>query len=293
MGILKKIGVVLMLLLLAYAGLRFLVPVHPVQHAFYQDIDFEVIAHGAGEGLQPKDTLEAARVANDLKVDVIEIDIHASSDGVLVLSHDETVDEMTDGTGLIRAKTFDELQQLDAATGFKVDEGAPLKGTGVRIPALKDVFEALPHARYIVEIKQTSPSIAQSLCDLIKAQHLQKQVLVGSFFTEPLVEFRARCPKVATSMSENEVTLLVALQKLRLSHLYAVPGVALQVPMRSGGIDIVTESFLADMKARGIRVEVWTINSLKQMRELREMGVDGIITDYPDRLQVLIQNTTD
>lgn len=88
-------------------------------------------------------------------------------------------------------------------------------------------------------------------------------------------------------MSQGEVTKLVALQKLGLSHLYAVPGEALQVPVYSGSIHIVTESFVRDMHARGIKIQVWTINDLDEMSRLMAMGVDGIITDYPDRLIVL------
>ncbi|MDN3640201.1 glycerophosphodiester phosphodiesterase [Simiduia curdlanivorans] len=293
MGIMKKIALVLVALLAVYAGLRFFVSAAPTHHPFYQDVGFEVIAHGAGQGLQPKNTLEAALLSHKLAADVIEIDIHASSDGVLVLSHDETVDDMTDGTGFIKDKTFEELQSLDAALGFKKLSGSPLQGTGVKIPALQDVFTALPGARYIIEIKQLSPSIAESLCELIQQRNMQGQVLVGSFFTEPLETFRQHCPSVATSMSQEEVTKLVILQKMGLSHLYDLPGVALQVPMRSGAITVVTESFLRDMKQRGVRVQIWTVNSLDEMRELIEMGVDGIITDYPDRLHTLISNTTD
>ncbi|UTA46605.1 glycerophosphodiester phosphodiesterase [Simiduia sp. 21SJ11W-1] len=281
---LKGFVVTLAVLACVYSVLRFMVPVAAVSHSYFDNTAFEVIAHGAGQGLQPKNTLEAALMADRVDADIIEIDIHASVDGVLVLSHDDTVDDMTNGTGLIREKTFAELQALDAAQGFRRDEGAPLAGTGVKIPALADVFTALPHARYIIEIKQLTPSIAEQLCELVRAHKLSSQVLVGSFFTGPLAAFRAACPEVATSMSQDEVTNLVLLQKLRLAHLYDVPGVALQVPVASGGIEIVNESFVADMHAQGLKVHVWTINDIDEMRRLIALGVDGIITDYPDRL---------
>lgn len=291
-GFLKTSGVLIAVLAGVYWVLRFAVPVQVVSHPYFNNTAFEVIAHGAGQGLQPKNTLAAAMMANQLEADIIEIDIHASKDGVLVMSHDDTVDDMTDGTGLIREHTFAQLQALDAATGFRRDEGSPLVGTGIGIPALADVFTALPEARYIIEIKQLAPSIAQPLCDLVRERKLTEKVLVGSFFTEPLAEFRAACPEVATSMSQPEVTKLVILQKLRLSHLYDVPGVALQVPVASDGITIVTESFVKDMQARGLKVHVWTINSLEDMRALIELGVDGIITDYPDRLKTLLRTAT-
>ncbi len=289
----KYFLVTLGLLAAVYGVLRFAVPVSQVSHPYFDNTDFEVIAHGAGQGLQPKNTLAAAMMADQVEADIIEIDIHASSDGVLVMSHDETVDDMTNGTGLIREKTFAELAVLDAATGFRKSDGAPLVGTGIGIPALADVFTALPEARYIIEIKQLSPSIAKPLCSLVRERKLTERVLIGSFFTEPLQEFRAACPEVATSMSQPEVTKLVVLQKLRLAHLYDVPGVALQVPVASDGIHIVSQSFVDDMQARGLKVHVWTINSVDEMRELIEMGVDGIITDYPDRLKAVLRTANE
>lgn len=290
---LKKFSLLMLALLVIYLGLRFGVSAEPASHAFTRDRGFEVIAHGAGQGLQPQNTLEAAQMAIAAGADIIETDVHASADGVLVLSHDDTVDAMTDGTGLIRDKTFAELQALDAAQGFRPEQGAPLLGQGVRIPSVESVFKALPDARYILEIKQTEPPIYAELCRLIKAHKMQDQALVASFYTEPLAMFRAQCPGVATSASQEEVTQLVLLQKIGLSHLYAIPAQALQLPVASGAITIITREFVRDMHARGIKVQVWTINSLDEMRALLELGVDGIITDYPDRLKALIDNQAD
>ncbi|AFU98075.1 glycerophosphodiester phosphodiesterase [Simiduia agarivorans] len=284
---------ILMALALVYAGLRWGIAPTQKSHAYFEGRGFEVIAHGAGQGLQPKNTLEAALMANRVGADIIEIDIHATRDGVLVLSHDDTVDDMTNGSGLIREMDFAQLQALDAAHGFLREKNSPLAGQGIRIPALSAVFDALPDAHYIIEIKQPEPPIHTALCQLVRERGLQNQVLVGSFFTEPLEAFRSACPEVATSMSQGEVTRLVLLEKIGLSHLYDLPGVALQLPMTSGSITIVTDSFLSAMQARGVKVHIWTINSLDDMRELMAMGVDGIITDYPDRLIRLRDNLTE
>jgi len=104
------------------------------------------------------------------------------------------------------------------------------------------------------------------------------------------MEFRSGCPEVATSLSQPETTWLVVLQKLGLAHLYPLQGVALQVPMASSGLTIVTSRFVRDMQERGLRVQVWTINDAQQMRELIEQDVDGIITDYPGRLQSVVSD---
>lgn len=276
------------LILLAYGVARSLPGTLVEPHAYYRDTAFEVIAHGGGRGLKPNDTLEAVLHAHQLQADVLEIDIHSSSDGVLVLSHDETVDEQTNGSGLIREMTFAQLQQLDAAQGFDAEQGASLSNTGIRIPALEAVFRALPDARYMIEIKQQSPSIAGALCDMLRKYGLQQQVLVASFGSQALDAFRQRCPEVATSFSQPETTWLVLLHKLGLAHLYPLKGIALQVPLESSGIPIVSASFVQDMHERGLKVQVWTINDEQPMRELIELGADGIITDYPDRLRLVV-----
>ena len=276
------------LILLAYAVARSLPGTVVEPHAYYRDSAFEVIAHGGGRGLKPNDTLEAAQHAYQLQADVLEIDIHSSIDGVLVLSHDETVDAQTNGSGLIREMTFAQLQQLDAAQGFDAEQGTSLSNTGIRIPALEAVFTALPKARYMIEIKQQSPSIAGPLCAMLRKHGLQQQVLVASFGSQALDEFRQHCPEVATSFSQPETTWLVLLHKLGLAHLYPLKGVALQVPVESSGISIVTPRFVQDMHNRGLQVQVWTINDEQQMRELIELGVDGIITDYPNRLRSVV-----
>ena len=286
----KKTLLVAVLLLLAYGAARMLPGTNVEPHVYFAGSDFEVIAHGAGRGPKPNDTLEAALHSDQLGADVLEIDIHASRDGVLVLSHDDSVDAMTDGTGLIREMTFAELQQLDAAAGFDAGDGPSLRNTGVRIPALEAVFESLPRARYIIEIKQQQPSIAAALCSMIRKHGLQRQVLVASFGSQAIMEFRSGCPEVATSLSQPETTWLVVLQKLGLAHLYPLQGVALQVPMASSGLTIVTSRFVRDMQERGLRVQVWTINDAQQMRELIEQDVDGIITDYPGRLQSVVSD---
>jgi glycerophosphoryl diester phosphodiesterase len=283
----KTLWLLPLLMLAGYLAAR-LLPAQPgVTHAYFEDAGFEVIAHGAGQGRMPKNTLEAASFSSLLGTDVLEIDIHASRDGVLLLSHDDSVDDMTDGSGLIREMTFAELQQLDAAYGFKRAQGAPLRGTGIRLPALDEVFSALPQARYVIEIKQQQPAIAAPLCAMIRSHRLQSRVLVGSFGSQALDDFREYCPEVATSLSRAETTALVLLHKFGLAHLYPLPGVALQVPLQSSGIPIISRDFVRDMQERGLRVQVWTINDLQQMRELIDLGVDGIITDYPDLLQAV------
>ncbi|GAB3027069.1 glycerophosphodiester phosphodiesterase [Bowmanella dokdonensis] len=253
-------------------------------HPYYAGQGFEVIAHGAGQGLRPKNTLEAAQFSATLGADAIELDIHATSEGILVVRHDDTVDATTNGSGQIRLLTLEELKRLDAGYWHSQGEAYPFREQGIRIPALEELFTALPDARFLIEIKPDSERIAGDLCALINQFGLQSQVMVASFHDKALKAFRQTCPQVASAMTKSEITWFVLLDKIGLSHLLPVHGLAMQVPVHSGAIDVVTPSLVKAAHRRGIRVQVWTINETDEMAELIEIGVDGIVTDFPDRL---------
>jgi len=114
------------------------------------------IAHRGGSLVAPENTLEAFRLACErYRTDVIELDVHVTRDGALVVAHDPDVDRCTDGAGPIAAMRLDELRRLDAGHRFTADDGAsfPFRGRGVRIPTLREVFEACPAVRVNLELK--------------------------------------------------------------------------------------------------------------------------------------------
>ena len=284
----KKIAA---LVIVTLGLLYFIPPVNLLDtHPFYADTKgVSVIAHGSGQGLRPNNTLEAAQLSNKLGA-VIELDLHASKDGHLIVRHDATVDATTNGEGRIKDKSLADLKQLDA--GFRHDpdgnEKYSFRGIGIQIPTLQEVIEGTPRGRYVMEIKQVEPDISGQLCQQLRDNKIENSTIVASFKDEALEKFRNVCPEVATSMSSNEARTFIVMQKLGLSHLVPVKAYAMQVPPQNSGITVLTDSFLEDAKARGLRVDVWTINDPEYMTQLIDMGVDGIITDYPNRLKELL-----
>lgn len=264
-------------------------------HPYYEGVTApQVIAHQGGDGIWPGDTLFAFEKAVEVGADVLEMDAHITKDGHIVLMHDETVDDTTDGSGLIEEMTLDELKQLDAAYDWSNDGGQtyPYRGQGIQVPALEELFQKFPQMRYVIEIKRSGIPVEQPMCDLIRQYGMQEEVLIASFHDEVMQNFRATCPEVATSASRGEVTRFVILGKVFLSGLVAPGYESIQPPFdpeESYNIPIMTRRFIRESHRKNIKVEPWTVDDPDLMRQYIEWGVDGIITDRPDLMVELLK----
>jgi glycerophosphoryl diester phosphodiesterase len=259
-------------------------------HPFWSEPAPRVIAHRGGRGLWPENTLYAFERAAALGADVLEMDLRRSADGELVVLHDERVDRTTDGSGAAAALSVAQLEQLDAGYGWTPDGGKthPYRGKGIAIPTLTQVFQALPQARFNLEIKPGAAGAGTQLCRLIRAHGMDQRVAVASVAQGPMDEFRSACPQVATSATRDEVARFVRLSTLFLGALFDPRAEVFQVPERAGNYELLTRGFARDARRRNMKVEVWTVNDVQDMRRLLTLPVDGIITDYPDRLLELL-----
>jgi glycerophosphoryl diester phosphodiesterase len=287
-----KILVSLLWLALLYLVLSAFARPRP-ERSFFEKrgTDILVIAHQGGDGLFPSNTLYAFEEAVKMGVDVLELDVHASKDGELVVVHDDTVDRTTNGAGEVRELTLAELKTLDAGYHWSPErkgESFPYRGKGITIPTLEEVFQKFPDYRINIEIKQESPSIAQALCDLIVRYEKQEQVLVVSFSGQAIREFRASCRDVVTAGYPSEIRTFYIFYRLFLAGLYRPYADAFQVPEYSDDLHLVTKRFIDDAKRKNLEVHVWTVDETEDMRRLLNLGVDGIITDRPDRLLTLL-----
>lgn len=292
--ILQLVGIILLVLVVALAVLAVLAK--PAEdHPFFSAGPPQpwVMAHQGGDGLWPGDTMYAFERAAAMGVDVLEMDMHSTADGVLVLMHDDTVDRTTDGEGPINDFTLAELKTLDAGYDWPTDpdmaDGTfPYRGQGITVPTLEEVFIAFPDWRMNIEIKQVDPPIAEPFCQLVRQYGMEEQVLVGSFHQEAMDAFRSACPEVATSGTEDEIRPFYILNTLFLGFLYTPPAQAFQVPEYSGSLHVLTPRFIRGAQGRNVEVHPWTINEVEDMERMIDMGVNGIITDYPDRLLDLL-----
>lgn len=243
-------------------------------------------AHRGASADFPENTLAAFRAAEEAGVDGFELDVHRTADGAIVVFHDDTLDRTTDGHGLVAARTIEELRRLDAGHRFTPDGGRtfPFRGRGERIPTLREVCEEFPQMPLIVEIKQVDPPLEQDLARLLQSTGAEDRALVFSLHQEPIDRYRVLRPEQPTGFGPDEVADFVRRLGSDRWEGYRPPGVAFAVPRRWRGTEIVSPPFVEAAHGAGCEVYVWTVNEPVEMRELLELGADGLISDYPERL---------
>lgn len=274
-----------------YAALAFWPGPGAAGHPYYDGVardHFETIAHAGGLGLAPANTLTALAMARDHGADVLEIDLQLTADGRLVLMHDDTLDRTTNLSGRVDAFTLDEIRAADAAWGYEGDDPDAFAGQGVYAPSVDEALATFPGARWIMELKNVGPQAAEELCRAIREAGAETLVMAASFHDGTLRAFRAACPEVATSMGADETRWFYYLARAGLANLHPTPAVAMQIPERHGDLTVAHPRLIAAARARGIRVQIWTVNDPADMARLIDLGVDGIITDRIDRLNTVL-----
>jgi len=259
------------------------------------NIDWRVIAHQGGNHLRPDNTLMAFSHAVELGVDALEFDVHATSDGHLVVIHDDTVDRTTNGSGRVNELTLAEIRELDAAWNWPHHEDTgdrTYRGQGVRIPTLEEVLREFPDVPMTIEIKQAEPSIIEVFGRTLQQFDREQNTIVATFHPEVMYEFRQKFPDFATSGVEPEIRAFYVMKTAFLGWLYRPKMEAFQVPETSGNLKVITPRFVRAAQRRGISVQVWTVNDRESMIRVLDSGADGIITDRPDLLLEVLRAYT-
>jgi len=277
--------IVIAIIALAWTGAALWPGPAPVSHPWLEarvETRAERIAHAGGLGRAPANTLEALAQAVEDGADVLEVDTQMTADGVLVLMHDDTVDRTTNGSGRVDALTLEQITRLDAVFGYEGEDPDRFMRQGVRVPTLAEALAAHPDMRWIAEIKPDTHEAAKAMCDTIREAGMGERVMVGSFHDNAMGHFREICPEVATGMASNEALSFYIAARLGLANWHPTRAHALQIPPRASGLDVAHPRLIEAAHARGLAVQVWTINEPEDMAALMALGVDGIITDRID-----------
>jgi glycerophosphoryl diester phosphodiesterase len=269
-------------------------------------LDRRVVAYahqgGAHEG--PSSTLFAIAQSVDRGATAIELDVHATKDRQIVVSHDETVDRTTNHRGEIVDLTLEEIRRMDNAywfiEGSDVAPGHPdneyrLRGRAPRdrrfgIATLEEVAERFPGVPLNLDIKRTLPDVEPYealLADELRRLDRADSVIVASFSDVAILRFREVAPGVHTSAATAETASFFFAVRGG-DDLPELPVCAFQVPAAFEDVTIVDDAFVSAAHGAGIAVHVWTINEPEEMASLIDLGVDGIITDRPTPLVELL-----
>ncbi len=248
------------------------------------------IAHRGASGDYPENTLPAFIAARDAGAAYIELDVHMTRDGRVVVAHDGDLKRVGGSAGVICEMTMAQLAGVDAGYSFTpagMAGGYPFRGRGIRVPELEEVFAACAEQRFVVEIKQGDPSLIEAMIGVIDRAGMGRRVLVASEHQAPIEEFRAAAPDIPTNFPTSEVAgFLMSLAPG--APPFAPRGEALQIPPEHQGWKMATPETVAAAHRMGVEMHIWTVNEEAAMGALLALGVDGIITDYPGRLLKLI-----
>ncbi len=245
-----------------------------------------LFGHRGASGEAPENTMVSFERAWATGVSYLETDCHATSDGVIVLQHDATLDRTTDGDGPVSAHSYAELQQLDAGYRFTLDGGVtfPFRGTGTRIPRLSELISAFPEARVNLEIKAGEQETVDEVIRLIRKANAEHRFLLAAEDDAIMARIRSVCPGTALGTSrDGAFAFFAALGEGRIAD-FAAPADALQIPSAAFGQELVTPASIEAAHSLSMQVHVWTINDPSEMRRLLALGVDGLMSDYPAML---------
>jgi glycerophosphoryl diester phosphodiesterase len=325
---LKRVGLVLAIVVLIY----FILALWPrgfnytAQNPMRTDRDLSIlIAHGGGNKELPDNTLEAFYNAYNVDPRVMmETDVSVTKDGVVLLSHDTTLDRKTNVTGAIADWNYADLMAQKVNFGytnptkdgvlsgdrvkFTTKDGKEVTPLNVEYPAgvvprdeevflattLEDLLIAFPETRINVEIKQEGDlglKCLKAVMELLDKHDAWDRVVLASFHEElydeyQRLQFAKEVPDIFMySPAYDAVTEFVVLEILNLDLFFDDGMCVFQLPMEEYGIDLATKKLVDTAHKHNMAVHYWTINDPEEMRRLIEIGADGIMTDYPHLLQ--------
>ena len=242
----------------------------------------QVIAHRGGAKLAPENTIAAFKKAISLGVEMIEIDVILSKDSAVIVIHDDTIDRTTDGSGVVKEMTLEEIRQYDAGSWF--DE----KFAGEIVPTLDEVFETINgQCILLIEIKdgdEEYPGLERKVVDAIHKYEANDWVVVQSFNEQSVLRVKKMDPSLITYylLGGNFEPFYAKLKSSPESADLPYDGIAVShAAINSDNSEVI--------KKAGYSLFVWTVNKPEDMERLMKTSVDGIITDLPDNLQVLMR----
>lgn len=299
---------------LATLALGLSVPLTAQADALEQQLDdfqdFQIIAHRGASGHAPEHTWPSYEKAREMGADYLELDLHMSADGELMAIHDDTLDRTTDGSGPVKAHTLAELKALDAGSWFNAahPEQADDAYAGVNILTLDEVIDRYGNdVRYYIETKSPEryPELQRELVETLVNKGLVESgsVAIQSFSQDslqqihalnadiPLVQLVWYSPAEDGSGLTEWTGVTPPPDEITDADFQAIADYAVGIGPNVvyDGEDVIDAGFVEQAHNHGLLVHAYTINDVDQMQRLLDWGVDGMFTNFPDRLKTLVE----
>ncbi len=240
-----------------------------------QPRDIRVIAHRGASSYAPENTLPAFDLALEMGVRDLELDVHLTRDGHVVVIHDETVDRTTNGSGPVASHALEELRALDAGSWFDA------RFAGARIPTLDEVLARYRGRAHVhIEIKGHSKDLVLRTVDLVRAYGMSGAVTITSFQKARLDETRAYASEVPTGWLVSEVDEAIIAEGRAMKLTQICPRAA-----------TVTPELVDRLRAEGFVVRAWGVATEELMRRVVAAGADGMTINFPDKLLAYLAAT--
>jgi len=243
-----------------------------------------LFAHRGTSTLAPENTVAAFELAQSHRADVLEVDVRLSRDHQIIVTHDESVNRTSDGTGLVAELSLNELQRLDTGYHFVTAEQTnPWRAAGLTFLTLAQLFQQFPNVGINIDIKDKHTLAAETLARELDRLMDGRWVNVGSFHGDIIRHFRTKAPDISTAASQAEVASLYfnrfLPRQMQNETQNELRGKVLQIPPRWLGMPLNTKHFIRTVRQNDLGIVYWTINRASTISTLLQRGAHGIVSD--------------
>lgn len=255
---------------------------HAIATTAIDSIEHEILAHRGASGNYPQSTWLAFQIALNQGADTLEMDVHLSKDGHIIVNHDKDLIKTAGQDKNIEALTLAEIKSMDAGYMFSKDNGSnyPFRGVGLEVLTLEEIINYFPFRQLSIEMKVNDEQLADKLWSLLDQNGLHNNAVVASQYSKALKHFRLLANgSIKTSASITELTGLSLAWAAGLGGIYDAKFELAQLPYA-----MISKPFLTFLREKGIKSHVWTVNDTDKIKRAFGLGADGVIGDYPDRI---------
>ncbi|EJS68944.1 glycerophosphodiester phosphodiesterase [Bacillus cereus] len=284
----KKISIITFICFLIVVSVFMCYQMNEHKHtkAITQSNHIKNIAHRGASVYAPEHTIAAYKLGQQLKGDYLEIDLQMTKDGHLIAMHDETLNRTTNGKGLVKEHTLEEIKQLNAGSYFneKYPNLAKTAFEIAKVPTLEEIIETFGHnANYYIETKSPDeyPGMEEKLLEIIDKYEIKDKVIIQSFSEDSLRKIHSINVHIPL------VQLLSYKKAVQLTELdiekYKTYCIGLGMNYK-----YIDSGYVKKIRKHGLEVHPFTVDNEKDMKKLLSWGVDGMFTNYPDRLHSIL-----